>query len=89
LRVDNSPETGVQVIGKLTRGGVAGIFLRWASSLRFPYLFLLMSVLFVLNLLIPDMLPFADEILMGLVAMLLANLRKKSVEDKYKESGKE
>jgi uncharacterized membrane protein YesL len=74
------------VIGKITRGGVAGIFLCGASSLRFPYLFLLMSVLFVLNLLIPDMFPFADEVLMGLVAMLLANVRKKSVEDKYKES---
>jgi len=59
------------------RGGIAGIFMRWASRLRFPYLFLLTSVLFVLNLFIPDALPFADELIMGLVAALLASLRKK------------
>ena len=59
------------------RGGIAGIFMRWASRLRFPYLFLLTSVLFVLDLFIPDALPFADELIMGLVAALLASLRKK------------
>lgn len=61
----------------MAHGGVAGIFRRWASSLRFPFVFLLMAVLFILNLLIPDVIPFVDEIIMGLVAILLANLRKK------------
>jgi hypothetical protein len=61
----------------LMRGGMAGIFVRWASRLRFPYLFVLTTVLFVLNLFIPDALPLADELIMGLVAMLLASLRKK------------
>lgn len=65
------------MIGKVARGGMAGVFLRWASSLRFPYILLLMSVLFVFNLLIPDVIPFVDEIIMGLVAVLLANLKKK------------
>jgi len=64
-------------MGKLMRGGLAGIFLRWASRLRFPYLFLITAVLFVFNLFIPDALPLADELVMGLVAVLLANLRKK------------
>jgi hypothetical protein len=64
-------------IGKLARGGVAGVFLRWATKLRFPYLFLLTTVLFVLNLFIPDVIPLADEIIMGLVAVLLGSLRKK------------
>ena len=27
-------------MGKLARGGIAGILLRWASGLRFPYFFL-------------------------------------------------
>ena len=52
--------------------------LKWASGLRFPWLFLLTAGLFVLNLVIPDALPFADEILMGLVALLLAGLKKKT-----------
>lgn len=65
------------VISKIARGGLAGAVIRWSSSLRFPYLLLLMTVLFVLNLFIPDVVPFADEIIMGLVAALLASLRKK------------
>ena len=69
------------VIGKMARGGLAGMFLRWASRLRFPYLFLLTALLFVLNLFIPDVLPLADELIMGLVAVLLASLRKKPEED--------
>ena len=59
------------------RGGLAGFLLRWASGLRFPYLFLLTACLFVLNLFIPDVLPLADELIMGLVAMTLGSLRKK------------
>lgn len=65
-------------MGTLMRGGIAGIFIRWASRLRFPYLFLLTTVLFVANLFIPDVLPLVDELIMGLVAMLLASFRKKT-----------
>jgi hypothetical protein len=64
-------------VSKLAKGGIAGVILRWSSRLRFPYLFLLTLVLFVLNLFIPDVLPFADEVIMGLVAALLGSLRKK------------
>ena len=64
-------------MGNLMRGGMAGVFVRWASRLRFPYLFLLTAVLFMLNLFIPDVLPLADEVIMGLVAILFASLRKK------------
>lgn len=59
------------------RGGIAGVVITWASRLRFPYLLLLVSVLFVMNLFIPDVIPFADELIMGLVTLLLANLKKK------------
>ena len=64
-------------IGGMTRGGLAGIFLRWASRLRFPYLFGLTAALFVVNLFVPDAIPMADEIVMGLVALLLGSIRKK------------
>jgi len=68
-------------ISKLARGGVAGLVLRWASRLRFPYLFALTALLFALNLFLPDPFPFADELLMGLVAVLLGSLRKKRPAD--------
>jgi len=73
------------VIGKVARGGVAGVFLRWASRLRFPYIFLLMSGLFIINLFIPDVIPLVDEIIMGLAAVLLASLRKKPEQEKSEE----
>ena len=65
------------VFGKLARGGAAGVFLRWASRLRFPYLFALTLALFTINLFIPDVVPLVDELIMGLVAVLLGSLRKK------------
>ena len=54
---------------------------RFASQLRFPYLFLLTAGLFVADLLIPDAIPFADEVLLGLIAVLLGTWkRRKSVD---------
>lgn len=63
--------------GKMVRSGVTGALLRWASGLRFPYLVLLTLSLFGFNLFIPDALPFADELIMGLVTLLLASFRKR------------
>ena len=65
------------VIKKMSKAGIAGVFLRWASGLRFPYLALLTMILFVANLFIPDVMPFADEIIIGLVAALFASIRKR------------
>jgi len=67
-------------IGKLARGGIAGVLLRWASGLRFPYLFLITALLFIFNLFVPDFVPVVDELIMGLVALTLASLRKKPAE---------
>jgi hypothetical protein len=64
-------------ISKFASGGLAGVVLRWANGLRFPYLFLLTAVLFTVNLFVPDVVPLADELIMGLVALLLGNMRKK------------
>lgn len=51
--------------------------LRFAERLRFPQLFLLAAGLFLLDLLIPDLIPFADEILLALVTLILAALRRR------------
>lgn len=47
-------------------------FLSWARKLRFPTLFKITAGLFVLSVLIPDPLPFVDEILLGLGTLMLA-----------------
>ena len=46
--------------------------LRFAAKLRFPQLFLLVLVLFCLDLLIPDFIPFLDELILAVVSMGLA-----------------
>lgn len=51
--------------------------LGFVSKLSFPRLFLVTAALFVLDTLIPDIIPFADEILLGLGALLLGNIRKR------------
>ena len=65
------------MLGKLARGGFAGIFLRWAAGLRFPIVFALTFAIFIFNVFLPDVIPFVDEILLGLVAIVFANWKKK------------
>ena len=48
----------------------------WFGRLSHPKLFLLTAVLFGLDVLIPDVIPFADELLLGLGTLLLANWKK-------------
>jgi hypothetical protein len=52
------------------------MLLDWASRLRFPWLFALAAGLLVVDLLVPDFIPFADEILLGLATILLGTRRR-------------
>jgi len=52
-------------------------FLGFLSKLSFPKLFVVSAAIFVLDLLVPDVLPFADEILLGLGTLLIASFRKR------------
>jgi len=52
---------------------MTGPFLAYAARLRFPTLFKITLGVFLLDLLIPDFIPFADEILLGLGALILSN----------------
>lgn len=52
--------------------------LRFAERLRFPQLFLLAAGLFVLDLLLPDVIPFVDEILLALATLILGALRRRA-----------
>ncbi len=49
----------------------------WASKLQFPKLLLLTAVLFFVDLLLPDFIPFIDEILLGLTTIVLASIKKR------------
>lgn len=49
---------------------ISPLILRIARRLRFPQLFMLTAGLFVLNLLIPDFIPFLDEFVLGLATLL-------------------
>lgn len=51
--------------------------LGWAGRLRFPRLLALTALLFAIDLLVPDVLPFADEILLGLLTLVFASWRKR------------
>ena len=62
------------------KGPVTRVVERYASRLRFPRLLLLMVTLFGVDLFVPDMIPFVDEILLGLGTVLLGSMRKRSIE---------
>lgn len=53
---------------------------KYSSRLRFPQLFGAVAVLFLLDLVIPDLIPFTDEILLGLLTLLLGSLQKPGVD---------
>jgi hypothetical protein len=57
------------------KGGAIGLLLRFASGLRFPVLFGLTAVVFLADLVVPDFIPFVDEILLGLATLILASWR--------------
>ncbi|MEG0183412.1 MAG: DUF6116 family protein [Stenotrophomonas sp.] len=52
--------------------------LQWARRLRYPTLFKLTAGLFALTLLIPDPIPFVDELMLGLGTLLLANWKSRN-----------
>ena len=50
---------------------------RFASGLRFPTLFKIDAALLVVNLFVPDVIPFYDEILLALGTLLLGALKRR------------
>lgn len=47
------------------------------GKLSYPRLFVLTAALFVVDVVVPDFVPFADELLLGLGTLLLANWKKR------------
>ncbi len=51
--------------------------LRWLGRLSYPRLFLVAAGLFVADVVVPDFIPFVDELLLGLGTLLLANWKQR------------
>ena len=47
-----------------------------AGQLRFPWLLAMTVTLLLIDIVVPDLVPFVDEILLSLTAMVLASFRK-------------
>lgn len=50
---------------------------RFASRLRYPTLFKIVAALFLVDLVVPDVVPFYDEILLALATLLLGSFRQR------------
>ena len=65
--------------GSGTVPGRAGSALaRWARGLRFPWLVAILGAVLVIDLIVPDVVPFVDEVVLALVTAGLASRRKRS-----------
>ena len=51
--------------------------LGFLGRLSFPRLFVLAAALWALDMVIPDFIPFVDELLLGIGTLLLASFRKR------------
>ncbi|MCA9056683.1 MAG: hypothetical protein KDA75_22805 [Planctomycetaceae bacterium] len=51
--------------------------LRYLSKLRFPWLFGLMLTLFGIDLVLPDFIPLVDELLLGLMTLVLGSWKQR------------
>lgn len=59
----------------VSSSGPAGFIRDFAGRLRYPQLFFFTAGLFLVDLFVPDFIPFADEILLGLLTVMLARFK--------------
>jgi hypothetical protein len=58
-----------------TRSPVQDVVERYAGRLRAPWLFAAVVVLFVADLVVPDPIPFVDEVMLALLTFLVGTWR--------------
>ncbi len=61
------------------------LVLGFARRLRFPQLFVLIAALFLADLIVPDAIPFVDEILLGLATLVLGSWKQNREEIQDRE----
>ena len=64
----------------LSKTPLIAAILQFAGGLKFRQLFLITAALFLLNLVIPDPIPFFDELILGLLALLFASWKRNDVQ---------
>ncbi len=64
------------MIGHMNAKWLIGLITRYGSRLRFPQLFAITAALFAIDLVVPDIVPFADEVLLALGTLLLGSWQK-------------
>lgn len=64
-------------MGWLRRAAIA-LLGRYGARLRFPHLLLLAGGAFVLDLILPDGLPFLDELMLGIATLIFALWRNRT-----------
>jgi hypothetical protein len=57
-------------------------FLAFANKLKFRNLFLIVIGLFIVDLFVPDFIPLIDEIILGLLAIILANWKEERKQER-------
>ena len=62
--------------------GPAELILQQLRQLRFRNLFLVVAALLLIDLAIPDFIPFIDEILLGIMTMIFWSWRRPEREEK-------
>jgi hypothetical protein len=60
----------------MTTPGRTGLFATMFARLRFPQLFGTLLVQFLIDLVVPDFIPFADELLLGGLTALIGLIRR-------------
>ncbi len=56
-------------------GGSSSSLFSFLGGLRFPQLFVVLTVVFLIDLFVPDVLPFVDELILGLLALMTGTWR--------------
>jgi hypothetical protein len=51
--------------------------INWARNLRHPTLFKLMAALFLIDMVVPDLVPLIDELMLGLGTLWLASWKQR------------
>lgn len=59
------------------RSALVGWIVGRVARMRFPVLFAIAAALFAVDLVVPDVIPFADELLLGLATAILATWKKR------------
>lgn len=72
----------------MSRIPIISAILAFAEGLRFRRLFLLIGALFLADLVIPDLVPLVDELLLGLMTLLLGSWKRQRRDERAIDADK-